>query len=50
MSAKVEAALAKTRTKTFQQCALVYYEAHKSEWGNTAFRESWLRARPSPLK
>jgi integrase len=42
--AKVEAALAKTWTKTFQQCALAYYEAHKSEWDNPAFRESWLRS------
>jgi integrase len=42
--AKVEAALAETRTKTFQQCALAYYEAHKGEWDNPAFRESWLRS------
>jgi integrase len=42
--AKVEAALAKTRIKTFQQCALAYYEAHKGEWDNPAFRESWLRS------
>jgi hypothetical protein len=42
--AKVEAALAKTRTKTFQQCALAYYAAHKSELANDAFRDSWLRS------
>ena len=42
--AKVEAALAKTRIKTFQQCTLAYYEAHKDEWANDAFRDSWLRS------
>ena len=42
--AQAETALARTRTKTFQQCALAYYEAHKSEWDNPAFRESWLRS------
>ena len=42
--AKVEAALTAARTKTFRACAEEYERAHRLEWTNPAFRDSWLRS------
>ena len=42
--AKVEAALTSARMKTFRACAEEYERAHRLEWTNPAFRDSWLRS------
>ena len=42
--AKTEAALAAAKTKTFRECTKEYELAHRSEWTNDAFRDSWFRA------
>jgi integrase len=42
--AQAEALLAAAKTKTFRECTLAYYEAHKLELDNAKFRASWLRS------
>jgi integrase len=42
--AKTEAALAAAKTRTFRECTKEYELAHRSEWTNDAFRDSWFRS------
>jgi integrase len=41
-AARAQRKLAATRSKTFEQCAEIYIEAHRSGWRNAKHAEQWI--------